>query len=508
MSEYLDLPLSSLRESPTNPRKHFDPAKLAELTKSVQAQGIVQPLVVRDTGQGDYEIIAGARRFRAATAAGLATVPCRLMELDDRAALEVQQIENLQREDIHPLEEAAGYRVMLTQLDYSVADIAAKVGKDESYIYRRLKLTDLIELGQQACWEELITPAMAALICRLTPQDQKRALEQCIPDRGGWSRVTTARELQAWIDREILMDLHRANFPKDDATLIPAAGSCDACPKRTGASPALFPEVQKGDTCTDPTCFNAKIKAHVERRKAELTAKNPDLKVVSGDWHYRGEDAELPGRETYTELTPKEAKQREDAQKVLVVDGEKAGQTIYVAFDKRGNGGVRKTEAEKKAEAKRRAEEKLQAEIQKRQVFAVVDAAENFEVRGNLLHAVVTRVWDRWWNDAKRMIAKRRGAEIDIDAMTEEQRIALLVECCLVDYSDYGSTRLKAFADLFEIDLEPIAEAARLEAREKAAAKKSKGPEPEPEPVKPKPLKKVPAKKPAAKKTAKKKGKK
>jgi ParB family chromosome partitioning protein len=429
--------------------------------------------------------------------------------LDDRQALEVQQIENLQREDIHPLEEAAGYRVMLTQLNYTVADIAAKVGKDESYIYRRLKLTDLIELGQQACWEEQITPGMAALICRLTPADQAKALDACIPDRGGWAHVNTVRGLQDWIDRNIMLDLHKAAFPKDDATLVPGVGDCISCPKRTGASPMLFPEIKKADTCTDGSCYKAKVAAYVARREAELKAKDPELVKVSGRWHSYGEKPDLPGPEAYTELTPKEAKQRDDAKKVLVVDGDKAGQTIYAVFDRGRSGGVQKTAAEKAADARARAEEKLAAEIQRRQVFAVVDAVEqNAEpIRGNLLSFVVRRVWERWWNDAKRVIAKRRGLKIedvDLGSMTEEQLEGLLIECCLIGYSDYDAGRLQEAAELLEIELEPIAEAARLEAKEKTGkAKKA-----EPEPVKP--AKKVPPPKKAAKKKPepKKKGKK
>ena len=509
MSQYLDLPLSSLRESPTNPRKHFDPAKLAELTKSIEAQGIVQPLVVRVLSFGadgpasnTYEIIAGARRFRAATAAGLSVVPCRIMELDDRAALEVQQIENLQREDIHPLEEAAGYRVMLTQLDYTVADIAAKVGKDESYIYRRLKLTDLIPEVQEACWKEEISPAMAGSLCRLTAADQKKALER-VCDPADWRRIKTVRELQGWVEQNILMDLHRANFPKDDAELVPSAGSCDACPKRTGASPALFPEVRQGDTCTDPTCFNGKIAAHVERKKAQLIAKDPELVVVSGQWKPDAK-AEIKGRESYTELTAKEAKARDDAKKVLVVDGEKAGQTIYVAFDRKRGGGIEKTAAEKALEKKRRDEERLQAEILKRQVFAVVDAAEqSADVRGNMLLFVTQRVWECLSSDARRRIVKRRGAEINGSEVTEAQAIGLLVECCLVDYGDYASKRLEEAAELLEIELEPIAAAARLEAKEKA---KPKGKAAESAPAEPAPpegkLAKKAARKAASKKPA------
>ena len=156
MSDFFSIPLSSLHESPTNPRKHFNEASLAELAANVKEVGVLQPLLVRQFGaNGDYEIIAGARRFRAARLAGIAEVPVHCKQLTDSQVLEIQLIENLQREDVHPLEEALGYRQLLTMAGYTVQDIAAKVAKDESYVYRRLKLTDLCELGQAGLLVEI-----------------------------------------------------------------------------------------------------------------------------------------------------------------------------------------------------------------------------------------------------------------------------------------------------------------------------------------------------------------
>ena len=383
---------------------------------------------------------------------------------------------------------------------------------DLSYIYRRLKLTDLIPEAQAACWEDTVTPAMAAILARLTPADQKTALEAIL--RRDWLR--TAKELNRWIQREMMLELKRAAWLKDDENLVPGAVPCAVCPKNTGCSPALFPEIEDGDTCTDKTCYRAKEAAFVARRKAELEEKDPGLRIVSGGWNPYGQKAEVPGREAYTELTAKEAKAREDAQKVLVVDGEKAGQTIYVAFDRGRSGGIQKTDAEKKAEAKRRAEEKLQAEILKRQVFAVVDAVEA-PLDEDLFRFAVGRVWERIWNDLKRKILKRRGVdEIDIEALNHDQLAGLLVEVAMGGHSEYSEAQMSAAAFILGVELEPIAEAARLEAKEKTGAKSKPAPPPAP-PAPPlegkpaKPAKKAAVKKGAkkpAKKTVKKKGKK
>src|SRR5271170_7358384 len=111
--EYRDLPLSILTESKTNPRRIFDEAALKELAESIRSQGVLSPLLVRPLNERSFEIVAGARRYRAAQLAEAATVPVRIVNLTDAQALEAQLIENLQRRDVHPLEEAQGSLVVL-----------------------------------------------------------------------------------------------------------------------------------------------------------------------------------------------------------------------------------------------------------------------------------------------------------------------------------------------------------------------------------------------------------
>jgi ParB family chromosome partitioning protein len=132
--EYRNIAIALLEESPSNPRKRFNEASLKELAESFKSQGILQPLVVRTKPADEkYEVVAGARRLRAAQLAELQTVPVRVVELSDAAAIEAQVVENLQREDIHPLEEAFGFRSLLNLNDpnYTVASLAARAGKSE-----------------------------------------------------------------------------------------------------------------------------------------------------------------------------------------------------------------------------------------------------------------------------------------------------------------------------------------------------------------------------------------
>jgi ParB/RepB/Spo0J family partition protein len=263
------IPISNLHESKTNPRRHF--AGIEDLTASVKQHGVLTPLLVRlcrdDSGKPQdllgYEIIAGARRYRAAKAAGIEGVPARVMDLTDSQALEFQVIENLQREDIHPLDEALGYEALLKAGNYDVPAIALRVNKSESYVYQRLKLTSLIPEAQKACFSDKITAGHAILIARLQPKDQNEALKSTI------NHGLSVRELASHIESEIHLELRKAPWSVDDATLLPAAGSCVACPKRTGANPQLFPDVKAKDTCTDPGCYREKLQALVARNSSQ-----------------------------------------------------------------------------------------------------------------------------------------------------------------------------------------------------------------------------------------------
>ncbi|MGA3035714.1 MAG: ParB/RepB/Spo0J family partition protein, partial [Terracidiphilus sp.] len=112
-TEYRNVPLANLNESANNPRRTFDPAALNELAESIRTQGLLSPLLVRPKGPHTYEIVAGARRYRAAQLAGLESVPVRIVELTDAQAIETSIVENLIRADVHPMEEATGFRALL-----------------------------------------------------------------------------------------------------------------------------------------------------------------------------------------------------------------------------------------------------------------------------------------------------------------------------------------------------------------------------------------------------------
>ncbi len=278
---YQTLPLSKLHESSTNPRRTFEPRKLVELAESLRTHGLIQPITVRPNSDG-YEIVAGARRFRAAQIAELPELPVRILELTDEQTLEVQIIENSQRQDVHPYEEAAGYQRLLDLPGYDVAALAEKCGKSQSHIYARLTLLQLLPHVAEAFQQEKITASHANLIARLPKNSQAAAFEQCWRKEYGQteSQLLPAKHLSAWITSTLYLALADAPFDREDPALKPEAGACVTCPRRTGYNTTLFSDVaDQGDQCLDSPCYHGKITAHLQRE----VASRPELvQIVNG----------------------------------------------------------------------------------------------------------------------------------------------------------------------------------------------------------------------------------
>jgi ParB family chromosome partitioning protein len=137
------VPIEFVRPNPRNPRKLYSDTELEELTASIRERGIIQPIVVRNRGADNFEIIAGERRWRAAQRAGLHEVPIVVLDVTDGEALELAIIENVQRSDLNPLEEAAGYQVLAAEFNHSQDDIAKVVGKSRSHIANTMRLLRL-----------------------------------------------------------------------------------------------------------------------------------------------------------------------------------------------------------------------------------------------------------------------------------------------------------------------------------------------------------------------------
>ncbi len=173
------VPVEFLRPNPRNPRRHYGDVELDELAASIRAKGILQPILVRTVGGAAdaYEIIAGERRWRAAQRAGQHEVPVLLLEIGDREALEIAIIENVQRSDLNPLEEATGYDSLIQQFDYPQAELARIVGKSRSHIANTLRLMKLPESVKRYLAEGKLTAGHArALLAHDHPEQLAKAI--------------------------------------------------------------------------------------------------------------------------------------------------------------------------------------------------------------------------------------------------------------------------------------------------------------------------------------------
>ena len=176
----LRLPISQVESNSAQPRKYFDEAALGELADSIAQHGIIQPLTVRKLASGYYQIIAGERRWRAARLAGLKEVPVTVIEADDRKAAELAMIENLQREDLNPMEEAAGYRTLMDQYHMTQEEAANAVGKSRSAVANSLRLLDLDAAVQKLLGEGKLSAGHARALVPLSPALQIQAANAII----------------------------------------------------------------------------------------------------------------------------------------------------------------------------------------------------------------------------------------------------------------------------------------------------------------------------------------
>lgn len=288
--QYQDIQSDHLRPSTVQPRKRFNEFKLTELAKSIQAQGILQPILVRPLEVVDsvqyFEIVAGERRWRAGRMAGQVMLPCRVKAMTDVEAIEIAVIENDQREDLHPLEQAGGYAQLLKAYGHehatqqNVDELAIKIGKSKGFVYARLKLLELIPDAQDLFYDGTMNASVALRFARMTHTAQGKLLKRWL-ELSQPGEPLSVIKTEKLIQKEFMLRLDKAPFPVADVTLVPAAGACGACPKRTGCAPDFFDDVEEQDTCTDVACFDTKSAAQGQRRKDAARAQG--LEVFEGD---------------------------------------------------------------------------------------------------------------------------------------------------------------------------------------------------------------------------------
>ncbi|MDC0064994.1 ParB/RepB/Spo0J family partition protein [Verrucomicrobia bacterium] len=212
-----EVPIGEILPGPMQPRNGFDDASLNELTESIRENGIMQPLVVRPR-EGGYELIAGERRWRASQMAGLANVPIVIRDVDDRTALELALVENLQRENLDPIEEAKGYGQLVDQFDLTQEEVAAKVGKNRATVANALRLIKLPPEVQTYMRDGLLSSGHAKVILGLKQaKDQIAAAKRVIK-----------KELSVRQTEELLGALGQANPGKTKRGAVGKSAATDA----------------------------------------------------------------------------------------------------------------------------------------------------------------------------------------------------------------------------------------------------------------------------------------
>jgi len=292
-------------------RSHFDKTALKELTEDIKVKGVLQPIVVRPVepknGAEHFEVVAGERRVRGAKEADLVLIPAMIRKLTDEQALDVQLVENLQREGLHELVECEGFE-QLKKNGSSIEQIAAKVNRSTSYVYKRLELSACKKAVRKAFYEGEIDAARALLLSRLQTEElQAKALKEILTLYGD---PMSYRQAVEHVRRQFMQRLDDAPFDTNDANLVPAAGACEACPYNTAAKQQaeLFGNVSKGDArCTNGKCFQEKtvaataikVKDSQAAGKKVLEGKDAKKALAGMDKGYSRPHYNVPGDSQY-----------------------------------------------------------------------------------------------------------------------------------------------------------------------------------------------------------------
>lgn len=338
--------IDKLVPTPDNLRRPITRESVESLAKSLAREGVLQPIVVRPhpEKEGWFEIRAGERRWRAARLAGLKELPAIVRSLDDQSALSVTIAENLQRQDLHPLEEAATIQQAFDR-GYNPKAIAARLGKSVQYLARRASLSRLSPVWREEILKpdseaSRLTVAHLELIARL-PEDTQVMLAEHSFHRVFARGFPTVEDLRRVIDGG-LQSLRAMPWKLDDETLDPKAGSCLNCPKRSGMHPALFDaedapqdgKLSKSDRCLDPACFEGKAVAYLTRRESDLRTEHPNLRLVQLSYNGLSPKVREAFGERVTQVyAPKVVKPTaKGATAAMQVDGAKAGSLVHLDF--------------------------------------------------------------------------------------------------------------------------------------------------------------------------------
>ena len=503
--EYRNVPIATLTESPTNPRKRFDEKALENSQPRSRRKACwsrswfenwknetIKSLLEHGASCGQD------RRIGRRSGSGC--------KVDRRRGHRSPGSRELATRGHSPTRRSLGFPVTLGTQGRHVhrCHIAARAGKSEAYVYSRVKLTDLTPPVAEAFLNDKITTGHALLIAKLPAAQQQEAFAASFrsmwTSEGNTQVLIPVRELAAWIESNILLELDAAPFDKQDETLVTGAGSCANCPKRTGFNKLLFSDVRK-DSCTDPQCFRAKIDAHVSKA---LETK-PTLVQISSAWNSR-EGAPL-GRNRYVELQIKKARTNDERAKLsafqnpcesmteaIVTDGGKRGHIVKVCPDpacrvhRPDAPSPEQVERERATERKRIQKEKLAITTRHRILATILQRVSAPLKKADLQTVAQYLVAHLSYNQVP-ALAKRHKVEVKKDSDSVQELLVkqvstydeaevckLLLEISLLDSAYQRSTAngddvLMSAAKRYRVDTEKLQKAVAGELAAKLAKK-------------------------------------
>lgn len=488
------IPFDRLVESRTNPRKVFGAGAMAELVESIKSQGVLQPIVVRpllqqlqglQTDDEQFEVVFGHRRFRAAQQADVGEMPCIVRAMTDTEVAQAQLHENLARADVHPIEEAEAYAALMQNYGTTADQLVAQTGKSRSYIYGRLALLKACPAVRHACLADEIGSETALLIARLrTDKLQQQALaaikgKNLSLTDGGTQSFRRIREL---LREKFTLNLSGSDclFDPGDVFLVPDAGPCTTCPKRSGNAPE-FQDVAAAsadswghtragapDLCTDPDCYDTKKRAHLANAARALEAEGKT--VVTGNAARAAVDARgelkgayIPIKEARVALRqlPKRSLDGKPQPDVITIQDPRTGKTVEAMrradLEKQGlqlghlagSAGTNRSGSRSTADDEARRKTLVQAaELENRARRYVLDQvrARAAETGRTLLELrlVVSRAIDALNFREEQQLAQLWG-EVDIealitrtDSMSPDELGRVLLDCALVNRLEVG----------------------------------------------------------------------
>lgn len=483
-----------LDDNPHNPRKRFDPDKILEIASSFVSIGQIEPMVVRPKGER-FEIVTGHTRKRAAERCQLQQLDCIVRELTDAQALIFAIVENTHRGSLAPLEQAAAYAQLQNEHKMSTEEIAAEVGESPAHVYQRMRLMKLSPACVKAIDDDRLTIGAALQLARLEDHAAQDELLAAVA-AGPYRSCTPPARVRDMVFEQ-MRELKDAAFDTADAELVPAAGSCTACPKNTSAQRSLFDDLNgRGGRCTDGTCWNDKLKAHGKKKLDEAKSKGLPIldqkqsEKIFEEWEGRFEvkpnapvmdlnaRTYIGGKHTTVRQALKEKKKEVEVKVAVDSEGhvhelvDRSEVEALMPKSERSSGGGKSAKAtarEKEERKKQIAKGKKERAEQSGIVAAIVARGEKKQDLA-YFRVIAMRLIETTWSNIRQEVAHRRELGKDMRVPEADTALKKLVQS-MKDVGALAGLVLELITPSFRTDMsKPIANELGVDWKKAAAA--------------------------------------